>query len=196
MTLLAQPFLAHVTTPVLRFEGHHALARKATAIVAGSLLLALCSWISVPMIPVPMTMQTYGVLLLGVLLGWRLAGASVLLYLGEALAGLPVLAGGAFGLKPFLGPTAGYLAAFPLAAMLVGWWVERGWARHVAGAFAVMLVAHAVIFAGGLAWLASFTGMEKAIAVGLMPFLLGTLIKSALVVATGIAFARARGRHR
>lgn len=190
MTLLAQ-----TATPVLRFEGDHAVAKKAVAILAGSVLLALCSWISVPMIPVPMTMQTYGVLLLGVLLGWRLAGASVLLYLAEALAGLPVLAGGAFGLKPFLGPTAGYLAAFPLAAMMVGWCVERGWLRRVAGAFAVMLAAHAVIFAGGLAWLSTFTGMEKAIAVGLTPFLFGTIIKSALVVATGMAFARAKGRH-
>ncbi|MCZ8376091.1 MAG: biotin transporter BioY [Beijerinckiaceae bacterium] len=196
MSLLAQPFLAHAATPVLRFEGNHALAKKAVAILSGSLLLALCSWISVPMIPVPMTMQTYGILLLGVLLGWRLAGASVLLYLAEALAGLPVLAGGAFGLKPFLGPTAGYLVAFPLAAMLVGWCVERGWTRHVAGAFAIMLAGHVVIFAGGLAWLATFTGLEKAIAVGLMPFLAGTVIKSALVVATGIVFAQAKGRHR
>lgn len=196
MNLLAQTLFAHAATPLLRFEGQNAVPKKAAAILAGSILLALCSWISVPMIPVPMTMQTYGVLLLGVLLGWRMAGASVLLYLGEALAGLPVLANGAFGLKPFLGPTAGYLAAFPVATMLVGWCVERGWARHVVGAFAVMLAAHAVIFAGGLAWLATFTGMEKAIAVGLVPFLAGTVIKSALVVATGIAFARAKGRHR
>ncbi|WP_284178238.1 biotin transporter BioY [Rhabdaerophilum sp. SD176] len=196
MTLHARSSLAHAAMPVFRFEGDYTLLRKAAAIFAGSILLALCSWISVPMIPVPMTMQTYGILLLGVLLGWRLAGASVLLYLAEALAGLPVLAGGAFGLKPFLGPTAGYLAAFPLAAMLVGWCVERGWARHVLSAFMVMLAAHAVIFAGGLAWLATFTGMEKAIAVGLMPFLVGTVIKSALVVATGIAFARAKGWHR
>jgi biotin transport system substrate-specific component len=188
-------FARATTAPILRFDGNNALAKKLGAILAGSFLLALCSWISVPMVPVPMTMQTYGVLLLGMLLGWRLAGASVLVYLGEALVGLPVLANGAFGLKPFLGPTAGYLFAFPVAAMVVGWCAERGWARHVFTAFAVMLAGHAVIFAGGLAWLATFIGMEKAVALGLMPFLLGSLIKSALVVATGLAFARAKGQH-
>ena len=184
------------TVPMIVLDGPYAPVRKGLAVVAGSLFLAVCSWISVPMVPVPMTMQTYGVLLLGVVLGWRLAGAAVLLYLAEAMMGLPVLANGGFGLKPFLGPTAGYLMAFPLAAMLVGACVERGLARHWLPACLVMLAGHAVIFAGGIAWLGNMIGLEKAIAVGLTPFLAGTVIKSALVVATGIVFAQAKGRHR
>lgn len=155
-----------------------------TAIVlAGSLLLAVAAQISVPMLPVPMTMQTYAVLLLGALLGWRLAGLSTLLYLAEAAIGLPVLANGASGIARLAGPTAGYLLAFPLVAMAVGWAMQRGVRLNRPSVFAVMMAGHAAILALGTAWLATALGLEKAIAAGVTPFLLGSVVKSALVVA-------------
>lgn len=175
-----------VPTPAalpLRLEGAP-LATKALVVALGTLVLAASSWIEVPMVPVPMTMQTYAVLLVGALCGWRLALATVLAWLGEAMVGLPVLAGGAGGLAHFAGPTGGYLVSFPLAAAFVGFLAERGWTRHVLSAFALMLAGHGVIFALGVSWLAAQIGLAKAIALGLTPFLLGTVLKSALVVAT------------
>src|SRR3546814_16627125 len=83
------------------------LGRKALFVALGTLVLAASSWIEVPMVPVPMTMQTYAIVLIGALCGWRLAGAVVLAYLGEAVIGLPVLSGGASGPIHFVGPTAG-----------------------------------------------------------------------------------------
>lgn len=151
---------------------------------AGSLFLAISSWISVPMLPVPMTMQSFAVLLLGALLGWRLAGLSVLFYLTEAALGFPVLANGFSGLARIVGPTGGYLLAFPIAAMAVGWVMQRNWSRSHVAAFGVMLCGHALILAAGTAWLATFIGAEKAIAAGLTPFLLGSIVKSALIVAS------------
>jgi biotin transport system substrate-specific component len=180
------PEISAVPSPValpLRLKGAP-LARKALLVALGTLVLAAASWIEVPMVPVPMTMQTYAVLLVGALCGWRLALVTVLAWLGEAMVGLPVLAGGAGGLPHFMGPTGGYLAAFPLAAALVGLLAERGWTRKIVPAFGVMLLGHAVIFALGVAWLAAQIGTAKAIAFGLTPFLLGTVLKSALVVAS------------
>lgn len=167
----------------LSLDGASAPA-KAAVVALGTLLLAASSWVEVPMVPVPMTMQTYAVLLVGALCGWRLGLATVLAWLGEAALGLPVLAGGAGGLAHFAGPTGGYLVAFPLAAALVGFCAERGWSRGNAPAFAVMLAGHAVIFALGVAWLAGLIGLEKAIAFGFTPFLPGTVLKSALAVAS------------
>ncbi|MEK0083790.1 biotin transporter BioY [Benzoatithermus flavus] len=175
-----------VPTPAalpLRLEGAR-LATKTLVVALGTLVLAASSWIEVPMVPVPMTMQTYAVLLVGALCGWRLALATVLAWLGEAMVGLPVLAGGAGGLAHFAGPTGGYLVSFPLAAALVGLLAERGWTKRVLPAFAVMLAGHGVIFALGVSWLATRIGLAQAIAFGLTPFLLGTVLKSALAVAT------------
>jgi biotin transport system substrate-specific component len=169
--------------PPLRLESA-SLATKALLVALGSLVLAASSWIEVPMVPVPMTMQTYAVLLVGALCGWRLGLATVLAWLGEAALGLPVLAGGAGGLAHFGGPTGGYLVGFVLAAALVGFLAERGWTRKLLPAFVVMLLGHAVIFALGVVWLAGQIGLEKAIAFGLVPFLLGTVLKSALAVAS------------
>ena len=158
--------------------------QKIALAVFGSLLLAASSRIEVPMIPVPMTMQTYALLLLGAFLGSRLAFASVLAYLAEGALGLPVFAGGAAGLQHFFGPTAGYLLAFPFAAYIVGLAAERGWLGNLFIAFLVMLASHAIVFTGGVAWLAQFMDVSKAVAVGFTPFVLGTLVKSALGVAT------------
>src|SRR5689334_12607461 len=95
----------------LRLEGRSYLLRGAV-VVLGTIFLALSSWITVPMIPVPMTMQTLAVPLVGALCGWRLGTITVLAWLGEAMLGAPVLAGGSGGIALFVGPTAGYLVSF------------------------------------------------------------------------------------
>lgn len=164
---------------------------QALAILAGTGLLALSSYISVPMIPVPVTMQTFAVTLIGALFGWRLGAVTVIAWLLEAAAGLPVLSGGAGGLAPFAGPTAGYLFAFPLCAALTGWLVEKGWnGRKVLRAFLAMLAGNAACLLLGALWLAALIGPAKAIALGVTPFIIGGILKSALGAATLKALAR------
>src|SRR5262245_33102727 len=90
----------------------------AGAVVIGSLFLALSSYVQVPLIPVPITMQTFAVALVGALYGWRLGGITIIAWLVEGAVGLPVLAGGASGVHHFVGPTGGYLFAFPVAGAL------------------------------------------------------------------------------
>lgn len=166
------------------------LAFQGMTVVIGSLFLAICSWIEVPMTPVPMTMQTFGIVLLGAVLGWRLAFLTLMTYLAEAAIGLPVLAGGASGIRHFVGPTGGYLFAFPVAALLVGWLAERGWTDTVWKSLVTMLAGHCVILGIGTAYLATKIGMEKALIFGLNPFLLGSLLKSALATAVVVAANR------
>jgi biotin transport system substrate-specific component len=161
------------------------------AIALGSLFLALSSYIQMPMIPVPVTMQTFAVALIGALYGWRLGGITILAWLAEGAVGLPVFAGGASGVHHFAGPTGGYLVAFPVAGALMGWLAERGWnGNRVMLAFVGMLLSHAVCLLLGAAWLAVLIGPERAIALGVMPFLVGTLLKSALGAATLKLLAR------
>ena len=165
-------------------------AWQAVALVLGTLFLALSSHVAVPMIPVPMTMQTLAVTLVGALLGARLGTLTVLAWLGEAMLGLPVLSGPS-SLATFIGPTAGYLMAFPFAAALVGWLVERGWnGRRLALAFAAMLIGNALCLALGASWLSVLVGAPRALALGVTPFLLGGVLKSALGAATLKAVGR------
>jgi biotin transport system substrate-specific component len=165
------------------------------AIALGSLFLALSSYIQVPMIPVPVTMQTFAVALIGALYGWRLGGITILAWLAEGAVGLPVFAGGASGVHHFAGPTGGYLVAFPVAGALMGWLAERGWnGNRVMLAFVGMLLSHAVCLLLGAAWLAVLIGPERAIALGVMPFLVGTLLKSILGAATLKLLTRGRIR--
>ena len=168
------------------------LATKALTVLAGTGILTASSYIQVPFYPVPMTLQTLAVTLVGAFLGWRLGAATVVAWLVAAASGLPVLAGDHLtGPAVFIGPTAGYLLAFPLAAALTGWLVERGWnGKRVLLAFAAMLAGNALCLILGGAWLAVLTGPEKAIALGVLPFLAGGLVKSAL----GAALLKATGR--
>ena len=156
------------------------LIRAAGFAVAGSLLLALSAKAQVPFWPVPMTLQSLAVMMIGMAYGSRLAMATVLLYLAEGMAGLPVFAGAGAGAAYMAGPTAGYLVGFVLAAGLIGWLAERGWDRSPVKAVAAMSVGHALLFIPGVAWLAVLFGMDKAIAVGLTPFVAATLLKTAL----------------
>lgn len=176
-----------VETPALnplRLQERSVLWQVA-AVVIGTLLLALSSRIEVPMIPVPITMQTFAVTLVGALYGWRLGAFTVVAWLAQAAVGMPVLAGGSGGLAPFVGPTAGYLFAFPVVAALVGWLVARGWnGERVFLAFAAMLIGNGLCLAIGALWLAGIVGLGKAIALGVTPFIVGGVLKSALAAAT------------
>jgi biotin transport system substrate-specific component len=168
--------------------------RQLFLVLAGTAFLAASAWIEVPMVPVPMTMQTFAVVLIGAVYGWRLGGATVAAYLAEGAVGLPVFAGGAAGAAHLIGPTGGYLFAFVAVAALVGWCAERGLAGNAVSAFAVMVAGHLAILALGVSWLAALAGMElqQAVAVGATPFLFGMVLKSALAAACLRLLARPR----
>ena len=170
----------------------HSLPMRALAVIGGSLLLWASAKVQVPFWPVPMTLQTLAVLALAGALGRNLGLAAVALYLAEGAMGLPVFAGvpqNGVGLAYMAGPTGGYLAGFVLAALIVGHFADKGALRRPLAAFAVMLAGLAAIYAPGLAWLAQFTGVEKALALGAAPFILGDLLKAA-IAALGLFAAR------
>ena len=154
--------------------------RWALLTVLGSLFLAVCAHLYVPLQPVPITMQTFGVLLLGMVFGARLGAATVALYLLEGAAGLPVFAGFTGGLPVLFGPTGGYLFGFVIAAWLVGSLAERGWDRGVFTTALAMLFGNIVLYVPGLIWLGNLIGGNAAIAAGLAPFWIGDLLKIAL----------------
>jgi biotin transport system substrate-specific component len=159
-----------------------ALWQRALLAVSGSLLVALMAQVSIPLpfTPVPITGQTFAVLLVGALLGSRHGALSVGLYLLEGALGLPVFAGGTVGIGRLLGPTGGYLLGFIAAAWVVGWLCEHGWDRRISTAALAMGIGNAIIYLFGLPWLAYFVGAEKVLMAGLFPFILGDLIKLAL----------------
>lgn len=165
--------------------------KQAGLVLVASWLLAASSWVSVPMVPVPMTMQTLAVCLVGAMMGPRLGTLAVLVWFGQAIIGLPLLAGGSGGAAPFFGPTAGYLVAFPIAAGLTGVLVSRGWdGQRPVRLFIAMLIANGLCLALGGAWLARLIGPDAALATGVLPFILGGILKSALGAAMLAAAAR------
>lgn len=169
-------------------RGHDtSLGRAAMIALAGSLLLTLSAKVQVPFWPVPMTMQTFAVIGLGLALGPRLGLAAVALYLAQGAAGLPVFAGTpekGIGLAYMAGPTGGYLAGYLLAAYAAGHLAMKGWDRNPLTAFAAALVAGALIYLPGLAWLGAVVGWDKPVlAFGLWPFVPGDILKAALAAA-------------
>jgi biotin transport system substrate-specific component len=171
--------------------------RAIVLIVAGTVLLTLSAKIKLPLPYVPMTLQTLVVLLIGAAYGWRLGVATVMAYLGEGAAGLPVFAGSVGGIVPLTGPTAGYLFGFVAAAFIAGWLSERGWDRSVPRLFVAMGIGHIVILATGFAWLAFGVklGVEKAWLVGVMPFIAASVIKNTLGAVMIPAIRRAVDRR-
>lgn len=150
-------------------------------VLAGTLLLTISAKISIalPFSPVPVTMQTFAVLLLGALLGSKRGSLTVLAYIAEGCAGLPVFAKGAAGFAYLLGPTGGYLVGFALAAYTTGYLAERGLDRRFGTTLLAMVAGNVVLFSFGIIWLSTFIGMEKAIIAGLAPFVAGELVKIA-----------------
>lgn len=162
------------------------LAWKLGVVMVGSWLLAASSRVEAPMYPVPMTLQTFAVLLVAGLAGGRMAAAMVLVWLAQAFAGLPLLAGGAGGPAPFAGPTAGYLAGFVVAAAACGWLTERPALRGWLPMTAIFLAGHAAILSLGFAWLSYLFDAQTAWTTGVLPFLPflpGSVLKSILAVA-------------
>ena len=151
-------------------------------VAAASLLTAAAARLAFPLpwTPVPVTAQTFAVLLTSAALGPRRGFLAQLAYLLEGAAGLPVFAGGAAGPAALLGPSGGYLLAFPFAALVTGALASRGWDRRPLPTLAAMLLGSAVILGPGLAQLSRFVPPRALLASGLLPFLPGDLIKAAL----------------
>lgn len=147
----------------------------------GSAVVALAAQVNVPMVPVPMTLQTLAVLAIGGAYGARLGAATLALYALEGAIGLPVFAEMKAGMAVLTGPTGGYIIGFILAAGLVGWLAERGWDRSILKMFAAMMLGAVVLYIPGLAWLHQFTsGLSQTYEWGLGPFIVGDLVKAAL----------------
>lgn len=178
------------TAPLIRqWVPERTLLSDVGLVVAFSLFNALLAHIAIPLpfTPVPITGQTFGVLVTGAVLGARLGSSAMLLYLAEGFVGLPVFAAapGAF--------SYGYLAGFVVAAFIVGWLADRGWTRDWRLTIAAMLAGEVAIYVFGLLWLARFVPADEVLALGLYPFLLGDAIKlvlAAAVVPTGWRIGR------
>ena len=160
------------------------LNRKVVRVALGTLVLAASSWVAIPTMPIPITMQTYAVIVIGALFGARLGLITVMAWLAEAAIGLPVLANGSAGAHLFIGPTAGYLFSFPVIAWLTGWCSDRKLDRGIMSSFAVMLGANAINLALGVIWLSAFIGWRGALIGGFMPFWIGGLAKAFLATGT------------
>lgn len=161
------------------------LLRDVLWIAGASVVTALAAQVAFPLpwTPVPVSGQTFAVLLSGAVLGARRGALAQVLYLAEGALGLPVFAGADAGAAHLVGPSGGYLVAFPLAAALVGVLCERGFDRRFGTMFAAMLLGSVTIFALGLAQLSRFVPAGTLLAQGLWPFVPGDLVKSALAAA-------------
>ncbi|WP_370677133.1 biotin transporter BioY [Pleomorphomonas sp. PLEO] len=158
-------------------------ARVALIIVGGTALMTLAAKVQIPFWPVPMTLHTLAVMLFAVTLGPRLALSIFVAYLAAGAAGLPVFSGSperGIGLAYMAGPTGGYLAGYLVATGLVG---TLAAGRGIVGRLLAMLAGLVPIYALGLAWLALYVPADKLIALGLAPFILGDIVKVALVAA-------------
>ena len=161
-----------------------------------SLFIAAAAQFAIHIGPIPITGQSFAVLLTGALLGSRLGAAAVIAYLIEGAIGLPFFApGGPLGIARFLGPTGGYLVAFPAAAYITGAFAEHGWDKEYLTAVAAMAIGSAVIFLGGWAWFAILTNTSPVAAfkIAVLPFLPGDVIKISLgaaVLPTGWALLK------
>ena len=177
------------------------LLRNLCLVILASAALWASAKIQVPFWPVPMTMQTFVVLIIGMAFGWRLGAAAVLLYFVQGALGLPVFAGTpekGIGLAYMAGPTGGYLVGFVLAAGVVGWLAEKKWDRNVFTTAAAFLIGNAVIYVPGLVWLGVVLGWDKPVLeLGLYPFLPGDALKLVLAaVLFPVLWRRVEARKR
>jgi biotin transport system substrate-specific component len=163
-------------------------AEQAVIVIAASLFVAICARITVPLpfTPVPLTMQNFAVLLVGLTLGSRRGFAALALYLLEGASGMPVFSiAGLGGVAQLMGPTGGYLMAYPFAAFIAGWIMEHGRKNFTRAAVASVL-GDVVLFAGGIGWLFVYThSFARALQYGLYWFVLAEVIK--VLLASGIA---------
>ncbi len=158
-------------------------AYEVILVLTGTALLALSAKVQIPMWPVPLTGQTFAVLLIGALFGAKRGTATVLVYISEGALGLPVFAGPVAGLAYMSGPTGGYLIGFIAAAWIVGRLAERGWERRFSTTVAAMTLGTAAIFVCGMGRLAALGGPLYAVVEGLLPFIAGAIVKIILAAA-------------
>lgn len=189
--------MAH--TPLMTQLGaDQSLLRKLAMVAFGSILVGMSAQVSVPMFPVPMTLQTLAISLIGLTYGARLAGATLLTYLAQGALGFPVFAGGAAGAAHLMGPTGGFLIGFVAMAWLTGYLVERGLDRGFGRLFMAALIPATLLFVPGVLWLWAITPLNAnaALAAGATPFLLGGVVKSAVaaLIVTG-AWAAWKNRN-
>src|SRR5437870_7732821 len=158
---------------------HGRVLTNIALILGASVIIAIAAQIAIPLpfTPVPLTLQPIAVILVGAVLGSTRGAAAATLYLLEGLSGLPVFAQGHAGPLWLIGPTAGYLYSYPLAAFVAGWFSERGWGASMQRAFIAMLVALAVIYAGGWSWLAILSGPRAAFNMAVVPFVIADIMK-------------------
>jgi biotin transport system substrate-specific component len=186
-----------MNTPALTLAGlglpqsavHRAIYYLLLAIL-GSVAIGVAAQVQVPFYPVPMTLQTLAVLIVGGAYGWRLGAATVLLYIAGGAAGIPLFHGGTAGLGVLAGPTGGYLWGFVIAAGIVGWLAERGFDRHPGRMLIATLLGGAILYIPGILWLTLWlmqaktmyagAAFDAALAGGLYPFIFGDLLKAAL----------------
>lgn len=175
--------------------------RSISLAVVFSLLTALAAQIVIPIGPVPITGQTFAVLLTGALLGSRLGAMAMIVYLVEGGAGLPFFYGGHGGIAHLFGPTGGYLVAFPAAAFITGAFAENDWDKRFLTAVAAMFVGSIVILLAGWAWfsLVMHTAMLAAFKVSVAPHIIGDIIKifaAAAVLPTGWAVLKRKASQK
>lgn len=171
-----------MTIPLARIAFRSRVARL-LLVTVGTAALAGSAQVNVPMVPVPMTLQSYALVTLAALAGWRLAVEITQAYLVVGLLGLPVFSRAKGGISVLLGPTGGYLAGFLIAALVVGYLAERS--RHTTlSLIGLMAFGHAILLTIGVGWLATKIGIPLAVEKGLVPFLPGAGVKILLAAAT------------
>ena len=170
--------------------GARSVAANITMVIAGAALTAAAAQLVIPMWPVPITGQTFAVLLVGTTLGALRGALSMVLYIALGAIGLPIFTQGSAGWHVIAGPTGGYLVGFVLAAVLTGWLAQRSWDRKVVGAGVAFLAGTVVIYAVGLPWLSVALGqlgypndLSATLQAGLFPFVPGDILKA---VAAGV----------
>lgn len=176
--------------PLLRFEPATKagiIERDVIFILCGSLIIALTAQIELPFWPVPLTGQTFGVMLVAGLLGSKRGFAAVAAYLAEGAAGLPVFAGASAGAWKFAGPTGGYLIGFLFAAYAAGLLIERAKSPSFTSNFIAMAIGTLIILLCGNLWLGVIVGWDSVLAYGLYPFIPGAIVKT--LFAAGIVYA-------
>ncbi|MGD0416491.1 MAG: biotin transporter BioY [Terriglobales bacterium] len=199
MSKVATQVLGQQTRPVGRDRGKD-WAKQAAVVITASLFVALCARVTVPLpfTPVPLTLQNFGVLAVGLLLGSRRGFAALSLYLAEGAFGLPVFSPAILGsgISHILGPTGGFLMAYPLVAFVAGYIYEHS-SRRFGWAALSALAAEVLLFAGGLSWLAVLThSVSLAIRYGLYWFVFAEVIKVLMAAAIATRWHQRRSSQR
>lgn len=186
--MIIQSAKAGILADVLFPVKENALLRNILLAIAGSVVLWASAKVKIPFYPVPMTMTTFVVLVIGMVYGWKLGVATILLYLAEGAVGLPVFAGTpekGIGLAYMMGPTGGYLLGYILAAALCGYLAQLNWDKRVSMTALAMLIGNMAIYIPGLIWLGTLLGWDKPVLQwGLVPFIAGDLLKLILAAST------------